>query len=73
MVATVAMVDTKWHTNRSVYYQEGSEAEEGDSSDMEEEEDTEEGEEDSEDEEEEEEEEMCLPGMDGKEEVSSVF
>lgn len=36
---------------------------------MEEEEDTEEGEEDSEDEEEEEEEEMCLPGMDGKEEV----
>ena len=34
---------------------------------MEEEEDTEEGEEDSEDEEEEE---MCLPGMDGKEEVS---
>lgn len=33
---------------------------------MEEEEDTEEGEEDSEDEEEEE---MCLPGMDGKEEV----
>lgn len=40
--------------------------EEGDSSEMEEEEDTEEGEEDSEDEEEEE---MCLPGMDGKEEV----
>lgn len=39
--------------------------EEGDSSEMEEEEDTEEGE-DSEDEEEEE---MCLPGMDGKEEV----
>lgn len=33
---------------------------------MEEEEDTDEGEEDSEDEEEEE---MCLPGMDGKEEV----
>lgn len=33
---------------------------------MDEEEDTEEGEEDSE---EEEEEEMCLPGMDGKEEV----
>lgn len=33
---------------------------------MEEEEDTEEGEEDSEDEDEEE---MCLPGMDGKEEV----
>lgn len=33
---------------------------------MEEEEDTEEGEEDSDDEEEEE---MCLPGMDGKEEV----
>lgn len=45
--------------------QDGSEAEEGDSSEMEEEEDTEEGEEDSEDEEEE----MCLPGMDGKEEV----
>uniref|UniRef100_A0A3Q4BJP3 Protein phosphatase 1G n=1 Tax=Mola mola TaxID=94237 RepID=A0A3Q4BJP3_MOLML len=42
--------------------------EEGDSSEMEEEEDTEEGEEDSEDEEEEE---MCLPGMDGKEEPGS--
>lgn len=40
--------------------------EEGDSSEMEEEEDTEEGEEDSE---EEEEEDMCLPGMDGKEEA----
>lgn len=49
-----------------VYYQDGSEEDEGDSSEMEEEEDTEEGEEDSEDEEEEE---MCLPGMDGKEEV----
>ncbi|CAL8353140.1 unnamed protein product [Merluccius merluccius] len=49
--------------------EEGSEEEEGDSSDMEEEEDTEEGEEDSEDEEEEEE--MCLPGMDGKEEPGS--
>lgn len=36
---------------------------------MEEEEDTEEGEEDSE---EEEEEEMCLPGMDGKEEVCKM-
>lgn len=47
--------------------EDGSEEEEGDSSEMEEEEDTEEGEEDSEDEEEEEE--MCLPGMDGKEEV----
>uniref|UniRef100_A0A8C9XRX4 Protein phosphatase 1G n=1 Tax=Sander lucioperca TaxID=283035 RepID=A0A8C9XRX4_SANLU len=45
-----------------------SEEEEGDSSEMEEEEDTEEGEEDSEDEEEEE---MCLPGMDGKEEPGS--
>uniref|UniRef100_A0A8C9XMN7 Protein phosphatase 1G n=1 Tax=Sander lucioperca TaxID=283035 RepID=A0A8C9XMN7_SANLU len=47
---------------------DGSEEEEGDSSEMEEEEDTEEGEEDSEDEEEEE---MCLPGMDGKEEPGS--
>ena len=37
---------------------------------MEEEEDTEEGEEDSEDEEEEE---MCLPGMDGKEEVCTTL
>uniref|UniRef100_A0A8C3G3C7 Protein phosphatase 1G n=1 Tax=Cyclopterus lumpus TaxID=8103 RepID=A0A8C3G3C7_CYCLU len=46
------------------------EEEEGDSSEMEEEEDTEEGEEDSEDEEGEEEE-MCLPGMDGKEEPGS--
>lgn len=36
----------------------------------EEEEDTEEGEEDSEDEEEEE---MCLPGMDGKEEVCTEW
>lgn len=44
--------------------------EEGDSSEMEEEEDTEEGEEDSEDEEEEE---MCLPGMDGKEEVCTEW
>lgn len=44
-------------------------SEEGDSSELEEEEDTEEGEEDSEDEEEEEE--MCLPGMDGKEEPGS--
>uniref|UniRef100_A0A671YL55 protein-serine/threonine phosphatase n=1 Tax=Sparus aurata TaxID=8175 RepID=A0A671YL55_SPAAU len=44
------------------------EEEEGDSSELEEEEDTEEGEEDSEDEEEEE---MCLPGMDGKEEPGS--
>ncbi|XP_034382465.1 protein phosphatase 1G isoform X2 [Cyclopterus lumpus] len=50
--------------------EEGSEEEEGDSSEMEEEEDTEEGEEDSEDEEGEEEE-MCLPGMDGKEEPGS--
>ncbi|XP_074523188.1 protein phosphatase 1G isoform X2 [Halichoeres trimaculatus] len=49
--------------------EDGSEEEEGDSSEMEEEEDTEEGEEDSEDEEEEEE--MCLPGMDGKEEPGS--
>ncbi|CAN9506963.1 unnamed protein product [Ophioblennius macclurei] len=48
--------------------EDGSEEEEGDSSEMEEEEDTEEGEEDSEDEEEEE---MCLPGMDGKEEPGS--
>ncbi|CAL8243492.1 unnamed protein product [Lota lota] len=48
--------------------EEGSEEEEGDSSELEEEEDTEEGEEDSEDEEEEE---MCLPGMDGKEEPGS--
>uniref|UniRef100_A0A4W6G0I1 Protein phosphatase 1G n=1 Tax=Lates calcarifer TaxID=8187 RepID=A0A4W6G0I1_LATCA len=47
---------------------DGSEEEEGDSSEMEEEEDTEEGEEDSEDEDEEE---MCLPGMDGKEEPGS--
>lgn len=46
----------------------GSEEEEGDSSELEEEEDTEEGEEDSEDEDEEE---MCLPGMDGKEEPGS--
>ncbi|KAM4593165.1 protein phosphatase 1G [Odontesthes bonariensis] len=45
----------------------GSEEEEGDSSELEEE-DTEEGEEDSEDEDEEE---MCLPGMDGKEEPGS--
>uniref|UniRef100_A0A8C7XXG2 protein-serine/threonine phosphatase n=1 Tax=Oryzias sinensis TaxID=183150 RepID=A0A8C7XXG2_9TELE len=43
---------------------DGSEEEEGDSSELEEE-DTEEGEEDTE---EEEEEEMCVPGMDGKEE-----
>lgn len=50
--------------------EDGSEEEEGDSSEMEEEDDTEEGEEDSEDEEEEEEE-MCLPGMDGKEEPGS--
>uniref|UniRef100_A0A3B4YSL8 Protein phosphatase 1G n=1 Tax=Seriola lalandi dorsalis TaxID=1841481 RepID=A0A3B4YSL8_SERLL len=48
--------------------EDGSEEEEGDSSEMEEEEDTEEGDEDSEDEEEEE---MCLPGMDGKEEPGS--
>ncbi|XP_030581993.1 protein phosphatase 1G isoform X2 [Archocentrus centrarchus] len=45
-----------------------SEDEDGDSSELEEEEDTEEGEEDSEDEDEEE---MCLPGMDGKEEPGS--
>ncbi|XP_056463842.1 protein phosphatase 1G [Gadus chalcogrammus] len=49
--------------------EEGSEEEDGDSSELEEEEDTDEGEEDSEDEEEEEE--MCLPGMDGKEEPGS--
>uniref|UniRef100_A0A3P9K346 Protein phosphatase 1G n=1 Tax=Oryzias latipes TaxID=8090 RepID=A0A3P9K346_ORYLA len=48
--------------------EDGSEEEEGDSSELEEE-DTEEGEEDTEDEEEEEE--MCLPGMDGKEEPGS--
>lgn len=48
--------------------EDGSEEEEGYSSEVEEEEDTEEGEEDSEDEEEEE---MCLPGMDGKEEPGS--
>ncbi|XP_068176932.1 protein phosphatase 1G isoform X2 [Antennarius striatus] len=48
--------------------EDGSEEEEGDSSDLEEEEDTEEGEDDSE---EEDEEEMCLPGMDGKEEPGS--
>ncbi|XP_076582121.1 protein phosphatase 1G [Chaetodon auriga] len=48
--------------------EDGSEEEEGDSSELEEEEDTEEGEEDSEDEEEDE---MCLPGMDGKEEPGS--
>uniref|UniRef100_A0A7N5ZYI0 Protein phosphatase 1G n=1 Tax=Anabas testudineus TaxID=64144 RepID=A0A7N5ZYI0_ANATE len=48
--------------------EDGSEEEEGDSSEVDEEEDTEEGEEDSE---EEEEEEMCLPGMDGKEEPGS--
>uniref|UniRef100_A0AAQ5X954 Protein phosphatase 1G n=1 Tax=Amphiprion ocellaris TaxID=80972 RepID=A0AAQ5X954_AMPOC len=53
----------------SFFCQDGSEEEEGDSSELEEEEDTEEGEEDSEDEEEEEE--MCLPGMDGKEEPGS--
>ena len=53
-----------------ILYQEGSEEEDGDSSELEEEEDTDEGEEDSEDEEEEEE--MCLPGMDGKEEVSET-
>lgn len=47
--------------------EDGSEDEEGDSSEVEEEEDTEEGEEDSEDEDEE----MCLPGMDGKEEPGS--
>uniref|UniRef100_A0A8C9XMJ8 Protein phosphatase 1G n=1 Tax=Sander lucioperca TaxID=283035 RepID=A0A8C9XMJ8_SANLU len=52
----------------AVKHADGSEEEEGDSSEMEEEEDTEEGEEDSEDEEEEE---MCLPGMDGKEEPGS--
>lgn len=50
----------------TVLTQDVSEDEDGDSSELEEEEDTEEGEEDSEDEEEEE---MCLPGMDGKEEV----
>uniref|UniRef100_A0A7N8XGK1 Protein phosphatase 1G n=1 Tax=Mastacembelus armatus TaxID=205130 RepID=A0A7N8XGK1_9TELE len=44
-------------------------SEEDDSSELEDEEDTEEGEEDSE--EEEEEDEMCLPGMDGKEEPGS--
>ncbi|KAM4597032.1 LOW QUALITY PROTEIN: protein phosphatase 1G [Fundulus diaphanus] len=49
--------------------EDGSDEEEADSSELEEE-DTEEGEEDSEDEEEEEEE-MCLPGMDGKEEPGS--
>lgn len=48
--------------------EDGSDEEEADTSDMEEE-DTEEGEEDSEDEDEEEE--MCLPGMDGKEEPGS--
>lgn len=47
--------------------EDGSEEEEGESSEVEEEEDTEEGEEDSEDEDEE----MCLPGMDGKEEPGS--
>lgn len=47
--------------------EDGSE-EEDDSSELEEEEDTEEGEDDSEDEEEEE---VCLPGMDGKEEPGS--
>uniref|UniRef100_A0A3Q2QKV7 protein-serine/threonine phosphatase n=1 Tax=Fundulus heteroclitus TaxID=8078 RepID=A0A3Q2QKV7_FUNHE len=47
--------------------EDGSDEEEADSSELEEE-DTEEGEEDSEDEEEEE---MCLPGMDGKEEPGS--
>ncbi|CAG5854281.1 unnamed protein product [Menidia menidia] len=47
--------------------EDGSEEEEGESSELEEE-DTEEGEEDSEDEDEEE---MCLPGMDGKEEPGS--
>lgn len=46
--------------------EDGSE-DEGDSSEVEEEEDTEEGEDDSEDEDEE----MCLPGMDGKEEPGS--
>ncbi|KAM7423922.1 hypothetical protein PAMA_000332 [Pampus argenteus] len=46
--------------------EDGSEEEEGDSSEMEEEEDT-----DEEDSEDEEEEEMCLPGMDGKEEPGS--
>ncbi|XP_062243132.1 protein phosphatase 1G [Platichthys flesus] len=45
--------------------EDGSEEEEGESSEMEEEEDTEE------DSEEEDEEEMCLPGMDGKEEPGS--
>lgn len=50
------------------FYQEGSD-EEGESSELEEE-DTEEGEEDSEDEDEEE---MCLPGMDGKEEVCTKW
>ncbi|KAL3065314.1 hypothetical protein OYC64_015481 [Pagothenia borchgrevinki] len=49
--------------------EDGSEEDDGDSSEMEEEEDTDDGEEDSEDEEEEEE--MCLPGMDGKEEPGS--
>uniref|UniRef100_A0A3B3ZAK7 Protein phosphatase 1G n=1 Tax=Periophthalmus magnuspinnatus TaxID=409849 RepID=A0A3B3ZAK7_9GOBI len=48
--------------------EEGSDEEEGESTEVEEEEDTEEGEEDSEDEDEEE---MCLPGMDGKEEPGS--
>uniref|UniRef100_A0AAX7URT8 Protein phosphatase 1G n=1 Tax=Astatotilapia calliptera TaxID=8154 RepID=A0AAX7URT8_ASTCA len=52
----------------TVLTQDVSEDEDGDSSELEEEEDTEEGEEDSEDEEEEE---MCLPGMDGKEEPGS--
>uniref|UniRef100_A0A8C5H4P5 Protein phosphatase 1G n=1 Tax=Gouania willdenowi TaxID=441366 RepID=A0A8C5H4P5_GOUWI len=50
----------------NVLPQDRSEEEEGDSSELEE--DTEEGEEDSEDEDEEE---MCLPGMDGKEEPGS--
>uniref|UniRef100_A0A7N8XEI9 protein-serine/threonine phosphatase n=1 Tax=Mastacembelus armatus TaxID=205130 RepID=A0A7N8XEI9_9TELE len=62
--------------SKSRFFDDSEESEEGeeeededDSSELEDEEDTEEGEEDSE--EEEEEDEMCLPGMDGKEEPGS--
>uniref|UniRef100_A0A8C5H5B6 Protein phosphatase 1G n=1 Tax=Gouania willdenowi TaxID=441366 RepID=A0A8C5H5B6_GOUWI len=62
----VFIVRSKSEVSLNVLPQDRSEEEEGDSSELEE--DTEEGEEDSEDEDEEE---MCLPGMDGKEEPGS--
>lgn len=57
------------HLKTKLFYLKDGSEDEGDSSEVEEEEDTEEGEEDSE----EDEEEMCLPGMDGKEEVCIII